>query len=172
MTMGSTPAPPRNLPVLLLIHAGKTLSASLAAVLAIRGLAMPMSTPAVLMGRTGMSARMLVLASFSMMRGLPVVVRRGLMVMRRVMMVGSQTAFAADLGHVFAIAADGTAALSSGLCGLFLVPFMGMATLMGGAAALTGNFSLLLGVHCRKPAFARISSHLRHSLKRDTFLAP
>jgi len=51
-------------------------------------------------------------------------------------------------------AAGSPAAFAPGLAGFFLVPLVGAAAFVRGAAALAGDLALFLGVHCREAAAA------------------
>src|SRR5579871_3398893 len=65
--------------------------------------------------------------------------------------------FFADLGHMLAIFADSFAALAACLAGLFGGELVSSTLLVSRLAALAGNLALLLLVHGRKSAIARIA---------------
>src|SRR5471030_1432971 len=67
--------------------------------------------------------------------------------------------FTADLGHVFAVAADHLAAFLSGPARLLRIEFVRRAFLMGRLPALAGDFTLLRFAHGGKTAFGRRFLH-------------
>src|SRR5471030_1273093 len=72
---------------------------------------------------------------------------------------GGSRPLTADLGHVFAVAADHLAAFLSGPARLLRIEFVRRAFLMGRLPALAGDFTLLRFAHGGKTAFGRRLLH-------------
>jgi hypothetical protein len=98
----------------------------------------------------GVAAGLFCFTRLVMSGGLTMVVGGCLVIERGVMVVRRLTAFATDLGHVFAVAADGLPALATGLGGFLRIELVSRAALVSGATAFAGDPALLFRIHARE----------------------
>jgi len=98
-------------------------------------------------GHFAVSFRFFGVSPLVMLRGLAVVMRCRFVIERGVAVMGGQTTFAPDLGHVLPIATHGFASASPRLGSFLAVKLMGRPPFVGSPPALTGDLPLFLGIH-------------------------
>jgi len=151
--MRSQAAPAGDLAMRFLVHAGEP-----AAFVVMRtgGPTVSMRSLAVFVRRIGVPPRLLVLTGLVVGRSPAVVVCRRFVEVSRIVMVRGEASEAADLRHVFPIAADCFAALSPRLGGFLFVPLVRIAAFMRRLPAFACDLALFFRVHRREAAIAAV----------------